>query len=303
MTSHFGEEQLLEILHGTIDDGARAHLASCPDCSAALAREAALDQVVWAAVAAAPSPGKPAAPARPRRTAPILWIAAGTVGIATAIATGYASHGGRASSVGSSDMSFFAWQNVIFEIPILIGLLLIFGAFLGGAGHDAHHDVDHGHDSEHHGLLSLLGVGRVPLTVALMLAALLFGGIGMIGNGILSACGVPPSLYGPISLADAFVGMVLLTGPVARLIARALPSSESYPVSRHDFAGCTGTLLLPADATQGYAQVRDREGNVHNVRCKTTGVALAKGIKILVVEYDEASQTYTVDGIDDATAG
>ena len=75
-----------------------------------------------------------------------------------------------------------------------------------------------------------------------------------------------------------------------------MPTTETYLITRQGFAGCTGKLLLPADASSGYAQVKDREGNVHNIKCRTNGAALAKGREILVVEYDEETQVYVVDG-------
>jgi len=122
-----------------------------------------------------------------------------------------------------------------------------------------------------------------------------FGGLGIILNTLLSSAGLAPALYGALAVAGAFVGMVGLTGATARLIHRHLPTSESYPISRHDFAGCSGTLLLPADSSSGYAQIKDREGNVHNIQCRTTGAALPKGTVILVVEYDEDSKNFVID--------
>jgi hypothetical protein len=128
-----------------------------------------------------------------------------------------------------------------------------------------------------------------------MISALVFGGVGIVANTLLSAAGVPASLYGPIAIAAALVGMVTLTGASARLVNRVLPTSETYRISRRDFAGCTGVLLLPANPTTGYAQVKDREGNVHNIKCRTARGALAKGEEILVVEYDEDTRTFIVD--------
>jgi membrane protein implicated in regulation of membrane protease activity len=197
-----------------------------------------------------------------------------------------------------------AWQNLIFYIPLAAGLLMILGSAFTGHGHDggADHDAGHDHDQDHDGhhgvgrMLELIGVGKVPLTLALMTALVLFGGLGIIMNVILGALGVSPGLIGPISLVAAAIYAVILSGQTAKLIARFLPTSESYHVTRQDFAGCTGTLLLPADESSGYAQVKDREGNVHNLKCRTVrGATLAKGAPILIIEYDEATRTYVVD--------
>jgi membrane protein implicated in regulation of membrane protease activity len=209
-------------------------------------------------------------------------------------------------------MGLLAWQNVIFYIPLAVGLLLILGAAFGvhdhdhdaghavghhGATHDAGHHPGHeaGHDSVFARGFMMLGVGRVPLTIVLMIASLYFGGLGIILNTVLASAGLAPWFYGPISIAGAFVGMVVLGGATARLIHRHLPTSETYSITRHDFAGCRGKLLLPADTSSGYAQIKDPEGTVHNIKCRTTAGTLPKDTAILVVEYEEETRTFVID--------
>jgi hypothetical protein len=317
MTSHLTEDQMLALLDGTLAADARdevkRHLGACVSCAGALAREAALDAVLYearhalvekpATVARPDGRAVAARPPRPARRA-LSWAGA-AIAVAAATAIGYAGSADVTSRPGRSAMAnLLAWQNVIFYIPLAVGLLLILGSAFGVHDHDAGHAHGHdaGHDAHHdgHGSLferafAVLGVGRVPLTVLLMMAALYFGGLGIILNTLLSSAGLAPALYGAISVAGAFIGMVGLTGATARLIHRRLPTSESYPISRHDFAGCSGTLLLPADSSSGYAQIKDREGNVHNIKCHTTGAALPKGTVILVVEYDEDSKIFVID--------
>lgn len=319
MTSHLTEEHMVALLQGTLTgdarDEAKRHLGACASCADALRREAAVDAVLWearhavvekSAAAVHPGPGV-RAPQLPRRGHARVWAGVAFV-VAAATAVGYANSTGVAStSAGASLGNLLAWQNVVFYLPLAVGLLLIFGSVLGlhdhHAGHDAGagghdgagHESHDGHDSLFARAFALLGVGRVPLTVVLMISSLYFGGLGIICNTFLSSAGLAPSFYGPISVAVAFVGMVALSGATTRLIQRHFPTSESYPISRQDFAGCSGTLLLPADRSSGYAQVKDREGNVHNIRCRTMQGALPKGAAILVIEYDEDSKTFTID--------
>lgn len=321
MTSHLTEDQMLALLQGTLAADARdevkRHLGACVSCADALAREAALDAVLYEArharvedTAAAAHPGRSgraAASRPPRRHRRALSWAGPAIAVAAATAIGYAGSADVTSGSARNAMgNLLAWQNVIFYIPLAVGLLLILGSAFGVHDHDAGHA--HGHDGEvhdgahhdGHGSLferafALLGVGRVPLTVLLMIASLYFGGLGIILNTLLSSAGLAPSFYGPISVVSAFMGMVVLSGATARLIHRLLPTSESYSISRHDFAGCSGTLLLPADSSSGYAQVKDREGNVHNIKCRTTMGALPKGTPILVVEYDEDTKVFVID--------
>jgi membrane protein implicated in regulation of membrane protease activity len=329
MSSHLTDEQMVAFLHGTLSDGARAeargHVASCALCAGALARDAALDEVLWTAAdlrrataasasrialdpAAPPAASKP----RPARSRAARWVLGGGLGAAATALLVQASGGAGSAGLAAHAMApLFAWQGIIFYIPLALGILLVIGWALGGLHHGADHDADPGHDHDHDqrtgdvargqagGLLGrtleLLGVGRVPLMVALMIASLYFGGGGIICNTVLASLGLPPSIYSPISVVVAFVAMLLLAGRSARLLGRVMPTSETYLVSRHSFAGCTGRLLTSTDATSGYAQVKDREGNVHNIKCRTTAGTLPKGEEILVVEYDDETKTFLVD--------
>jgi hypothetical protein len=338
--NHLTDEQMLALLHGALTDDARdqarSHLASCAHCTQALARDAALDEVLWAAheqlravlpVAAAPvataAAVAPAATAmaaastrraRGRSPGAGRWVTGAALGAgATALLAyaGNAAHDVSGDATVTGMNALLSWQSVIFYIPLAVGILLVVGWAMGalhhhdiGGGPDGDHDVGHGagHDAEHdhdgfmERALSLLGVGRVPLTVLVMIASLYFGGIGLICNMLLAGLGLPGWLFGTISVGVALVGTITLAGATARLLGRVLPTTETYLITRQAFAGCTGKLLLPADASSGYAQVKDREGNVHNIKCRTNGATLAKGREILVVEYDEETQVYVVDG-------
>ncbi len=203
-----------------------------------------------------------------------------------------------------------AWYNLLFYIPIAVGLIFIVGSAFGighEAGHDVGHDVGHeagGHDGHHdqgheqgQSLVSralvALGVGKVPLTIVFMLMALLFGGIGAICNTLLSTF-LPPWIYVWISLAAALFGMVFLTGKTARLVGRWMPSTETYAANRNDLVGCTGTLALEATTTWGLAQVRDPGGNLQQVTCRTYEGSLPKGSEVLVVDYHAESDTFLI---------
>lgn len=220
-----------------------------------------------------------------------------------------------------------AWQNLIFYIPIAFGLLMVVGTAMGLGGdhdHDAGHDLDHDVDGDaDHGLdhdadaesevdkhvhvhadhtetnllfkaFSVLGVGKVPLSIVLMISSLIFGGAGIIINSFLEPILTLPALYGPVSIAASFALMVVTTGRLANLISRFMPSTETYRVSKDDLCGKIGTLTLPASTKTGWALVKDHEGNLHNIRCRTYKGELPKNSNILVVEYDAATKTYIV---------
>lgn len=232
-----------------------------------------------------------------------------------------------------------AWQNVIFYIPLLFGLLMVIAAAMGIGGetdhdidhdfdcdhdveldahadvdHDVDHDLDHDHDHDHDSgkhvhsgtnlmfkVFSLLGVGKVPLSIILMIVGLVFGGSGMVANQILAPILIAPAAYGWISVIVACTATVLITGPLAHLINRIMPSTESYNVTKEDLCGQTGTLTLPASSSSGLAIVRDHEGNVHNIRCRTVEGTLPKNANILVVDFDTDNGLYRI--VEDPSSG
>jgi hypothetical protein len=149
-----------------------------------------------------------------------------------------------------------------------------------------------------HGLvmksLSMLGLGKVPLTVLLMMSNLIFGGVGIGMNAVLAPIIGVAWIYGLISLAIATISALVLTGGASRLLNRVMPTSETVRITRHGLAGQSGVLLLPADTTGGLAQITDFQGNIHNIRCRTFEGELPKGGPILVVEYDKEKDAYVV---------
>jgi len=218
-------------------------------------------------------------------------------------------------------MDYLLGPNLIFIIAMFLGLILIIGQMTGSFGGDADHDVDHdighdvGHDAGHdtdgdhdhdqdghdHGpslmfrALSLLGVGRVPLTVVMMTAALVFGVSGLIANAIMEPVLRFPWVYGPISCGAALVVMWFCTGLIARLVANILPGTETYTVSKKDLVGKTANLILQAgpDSRVENAHVSDDGGTLHTVTCKTGGEVLERGTQVLLVSYDHEADVFT----------
>jgi len=201
-------------------------------------------------------------------------------------------------------MELLAWWNLIFLLPGIVGAMLVLLSTLGlGHGHDAggavHGDIDADHDADvHHetgadggdhesdsslkDALSLLGVGRVPLMVLMPMLCLLYSFLGFGVNQVLSGV-LPVEVFLPISLGTALVGSFFLGGGLARIMARLLPQEESYASSYHALTGQTGKVVLLLSPTEGYAQVRDRYGNLQEVHCQSLeGKPLWKGQSIII---------------------
>lgn len=218
--------------------------------------------------------------------------------------------------------SLLAWYNLVFYIALTVGILFALGSALGmghhdhdadGDGHGGHdaggdaHGHEHGHASPHElqGEVSwfsdMLGVGRVPFTIILMLLFVLFGGVGVMSNVVLTKLLGNPALFFPISAALALVAAVFLTGRTARLINRVMPTSESYNVTKLDLVGKVGRVVATAEGDYAVASVKDHEGNVQQISCRTGGDALPVGQEILVLEYDAGTGQYLVEAYSSET--
>lgn len=206
-------------------------------------------------------------------------------------------------------MHLFAWYNLIFSIPLGVGILLILGVAVGvelphGVDADAHAGIDadgdggdgdhdaHGGQSTGHALLSLLGFGKAPVLVLIMAMALIFGGTGTIANLILAPLLRASGVFVLLSIVAALAAMVSLTGLIGRVVNRFMPTLETTSVKRKDLVGCTGSLVLAADTAGGLAQVT-RDGDVFQVPCRCSE-SLERGATVLVIEYDPTRNVYLV---------
>ena len=198
-------------------------------------------------------------------------------------------------------MTLLSWHNLIFLIPLGVGCLLGIGAALGLAGDGAaagEHEAagDQASDRPGDGDAGWsLAIGRVPLTVSLMLLSLSFGGIGLsiiylLGGLIHERAAVTLAAAGVAALASLWI-----SGGAVRLFARKLPLLESQTVARGDLRGATGRAILAVGPVTGLAQVHDRRGNLHQVACRTlSGEALPAGTEVLLIEYDERDGVFRV---------
>lgn len=196
-----------------------------------------------------------------------------------------------------------AWYNLIFYIPLAVGLLLVIGVATGIAdlpqGIDIDGDgipdvwVDADGDADDAigtlGPLSFLGFGRAPLLLVLMTMALTFGGTGVI---FLQFLGEGP-IRALLAVLFALAVMSVTTRGFTRLVSKLLPTMETSSTTNADLVGCTGTLIMEADSSGGFAQIR-KDGDVYNIKVRVEGRALPKGMSILVTRYDDEMQAFDV---------
>ena len=143
-------------------------------------------------------------------------------------------------------------------------------------------------------VLSIIGVGKTPMTVILTTWCFLFGITGMVTNQFLAPILKIGVIYGSISMVIGTLVALALTGRFARLVNRIMPVSESYATDHTNLIGCAGVIELAATADFGRANVRGHNGDLYTVRCKVEEGKLTAGSKILVVGFDSTTGIYLV---------
>jgi len=184
---------------------------------------------------------------------------------------------------------------------------------------EADHDVEVGHDADAHGVehevhdthvaahhhasfmlraLSVLGLGKVPVSILMTCLMVIFGSVGLICNGIFAHVvpwGWGPALYFWPSLGIATAGAFALTGTVARGLGRIMPTSETYAITSYDLVGRVGTAVYALNEAQpGIADVKDESGTLHRIAARPIDGEIAKGSEIIVVRYHKEGDYYDV---------
>jgi membrane-bound ClpP family serine protease len=187
----------------------------------------------------------------------------------------------------------FAWYYLIFEIPLIVGIILVIGAGYGMSSDtdvEVDADVDAEAEAEIDGdgiedsmvikVLSVLGVGKCPLSIVVMSASLVFGGTGLILNEL-----VQTKWLVPISIGGAFFSMVFFTRLLASIVSKIIPGTSTSVVSKYHLDGTTGKAVTKITTKFGMAHVLDQHATLHKIKCRTYSGELALGTPILVVEH------------------
>jgi hypothetical protein len=187
--------------------------------------------------------------------------------------------------------ALLGWQSLVFYVPVAFGALLAVGAALGVVGDDGAEGGGDAHEGDGDPS-SLLAVGRLPITVRLMLATLSFGGIGLVVTPLLSGASMGGAVA--VAIVVASLGTLTIDRVATRWLARRMPLFESQTVRRAELVGAIGRVVLTASARGGVAQVRDGRGDLHQVTCRlAAGEAdLPPGAEVLLIDYDERGAVY-----------
>jgi hypothetical protein len=144
-------------------------------------------------------------------------------------------------------------------------------------------------------LLSLLGIGKVPIMLVFSIFCLIWGVTGVLGNELFSAVLRPAALYVWPSISCAFVVSYFTTGALAQRISRIMPDVETYGTNEESLVGRSARAAYDLGAKPGSAFLLDDQENRVQVRCRThDGSTIPRGAEVLLLEYNPQSRIFTV---------
>jgi hypothetical protein len=146
-------------------------------------------------------------------------------------------------------------------------------------------------------LSAVVGLGRAPISVLVMILMLAWGFFGFLANLTLYPKSEPGAAQvWTMSVPLALIGGVLTTRIIAGLVGRYLPTHESYALRRHELLGATGEALYTIDQNFGMVAVRDAHHDLFQVPCRVRAdqPAIAKGSKVKLIAWNGKQQLYYV---------
>jgi len=175
-------------------------------------------------------------------------------------------------------VSLFADHNLPFAVALGIMVLLAAAQLIGVSdmldGTDADIDIDIDIDADADvsgvgavdGLMSMIGLGRVPFTIWLASFLFVFAGIG-VSIQLLAENMTGSPLYVWLAAVFAAGATLPVNGFIARPLSAILPQDETSAVSVNTLVGRRAEILdgTARAASPARARVRDYHGQAHNV--------------------------------------
>ena len=166
---------------------------------------------------------------------------------------------------------------------------------------DAHADADHNDAGSNSSpasaflyLLNWCGVGRMPLSLVLMIFLLCWGSIGFCAMRIQEGGNLDRSIAVAVMVAGV-IG-ISVTHFVSSVLGKALFQSGNLSRRRHELLGSLGEALYPIDATFGMVCGRDDRGELFQVACRTEKGqdVVEKGAAVQLVAYTAKERMFYV---------
>ncbi|MEV7188166.1 hypothetical protein [Kitasatospora sp. NPDC093102] len=241
---------------------------------------------------------------------------------------------GGAAGMGGFFAAALAFPTALFSFALVVvvgyWLLMLFGGLVPGAVHGGHgggHQVDVGHGGHHlgaghgghggdpghgagghggdggsdrhgaghrTGVLDALGLGGVPVTVAVSLLVALAWFVSLAGTVLTSGAPARGGVFA-VALVASWAGTRVLVRPLSRLFP------QDRPATRGDFVGRVCVIRTGrVTADFGQAEVTAEDGSTATVQVRTAEPepGLTAGRTALIFDYDAEGEHFLVAPFD-----
>ena len=183
-------------------------------------------------------------------------------------------------------MQYLTLDWLVFTLPLVLAFAL-FGATMAGVDGDFEPDTEVGDMDK---VLAMLGIGKIPLSLMLFVTLATFGVVGLLLKVRM------PDEGASFHVCAATLVALFAGNGLSRLIAKYVPTVETYAMSKADLVGLVGVAITPIHPiTGGLVSVIDKRSGRHRVSAVPVDAWLAPvGISVRLVSYDPARDVFEV---------
>ncbi len=221
------------------------------------------------------------------------------------------------------------WQTLVFALPMLLALIFLGLSLFGSLGdsdidadvdtdvdidfdgdieldgdvsHSVSHDFSYDVDSDGEvsflsNMLSILGIGKAPLSIVGFCWLMIFGFVGLFLNSIWE--GVFGSI-GIMVLVSAIIALtisVTLTSLLAGLIGRIMPQTESYSEKPSDYVNREACVRFTITKTSGTITLYDKYHRLQSLSAhldSSWSSNIKSDTKVIIMSYKKQDNLYYV---------
>lgn len=225
------------------------------------------------------------------------------------------------------------WQNLFFALPMLLALIFLGLSMFSSLGdsdvdadvdadvdidvdvdldvdidldgdvpHNAPHDFSYDIDSDGEvsflsNMLSILGIGKAPLSIVGFCWLMIFGFTGLFFNSIWEGVFGSIGIMVLISAILALTISVTLTSLLAGLIGRFMPQTESYSEKPSDYVNREACVRFTVTTTSGTITLYDKYKNLHSLSAvlhSSWSKEIKSNTKVIIMSYNKQDNIYCV---------
>jgi amino acid transporter len=161
---------------------------------------------------------------------------------------------------------------------------------------DGHEMIPAAQDGLMQTVINVLGVGKTSFSIIIMTFFFLFTLVGLGTNIIIKSLAHSPYVFGLLSYLIALFGSFFLTGKLAKLIGKMMPTQETYILKESTLVGKIGKSVYEFTNNRGFIQIYDENKTFKEIAAINLEPSqpIRADEEVLIVDYDRAERVFKV---------